>query len=96
MGIRPSDQNCYMNKFFKNRDEGRCLKTAIYLLKLGTGQNPPPTKTPSGQDPPPAKTPRLQKSPSGQNPPQTKSPLCQKKTPPSSPMNTMKVTDQPR
>ena len=46
-----------------------------FVLKGGTGQNPPP-----------AKTPLLQKSPSSQNPPQTKNPLRQKKScpPPSS------------
>ena len=73
------------------------------IVNTGTGQKPPPDKAPllpkppSGKNPPQAKTPLLQKSPSGQNPPQTKIPLRYKKKtscqPPSSPMNTMKVTN---
>ena len=50
-------------------------KSVHEWFHIGTGQNPPP-----------AKTPLLQKSPSGQNPPQTKIPLWPKppsdKTPP--------------
>ena len=50
----------------------------------GTGQNPPPDKTPlrtkppSSQNPPPAKTPLWPKPPSGQNPPLAKTPLWPK------------------
>ena len=61
---------------------------------MGTGQNPPPDKTPSDQNPPQAtKKPSGQypppaKIPSGQNPPQKKNSSSGKKKscqPPSSP-----------
>ena len=54
------------------------------IVSMGTGQNPPPDKTPlgpnppSGQNPPLAKTPLRPKPPSCKNPSLAKTPLRQK------------------
>ena len=69
--------------------------------KPPSDQNPPPAKTPLrqkppfGQNPPSCKNPLWPKPPSDKKPPPAKKTSCQSLSSPSSPMNTMKVTNQP-